>query len=565
MAEQVLDQGAPVEPLSGIAGVPSVALTDVTDGPRYGAIDVYHRHFLLTQDDGCLFDWDGYIRGYGPRTVVAPGWYVPLAQRRPLVFLPLSQFIVGRLTAMTLGVDNEPTITVAGDEDAEALARALAKSCRLFAQAIEARDLGGACGSVVLSYGFVEGEPRVEIHNAKDCRVLTWADRAELVVGSFLKTYAYTEEVIDERTGRFVDRRFFYARFIDGDRDLVWERIPEHIARDPKWATLSKPDREAPVLGGVCPVVWIQNRPQTAGAAHPRAPYDGPSDYEGLCDDLATAHRLKSATVKGTIANVDPTLVVKTEQKQNTGSVRKGSGAAIYSPGGAEYLSLPGDAMTAAKETLRECRADILDAAGVVAPSNEEIASAAKSAAALRILFAPMTAVCSLLRVSYGKGLEQVLRGLLRLAREIGVESLSLPVEYERLEGDDGAEMIAIKLTPGSSDDVRLVWPPFFSPTWTDKQLAVTAAKEASGGKPVISHRTAVQAVAQLFGVEDPDEELEHIEEDSDRALDREVQALTMGQGADPGDPGDDDGEEGPGARGPAGGPGTTKPEADGG
>lgn len=572
-----------VEPRSGVGDIPRIALTDVTDGPRYTELNRYESQLRLTQDNDKLYDWNGYFRGFGPMAAIKPGWYVPLSMRKPSVMMPLAKFITGRLTSMTLGVDSEPVVAVEGDEEAEAYVRALATASKLFVRGIEARNLGGACGSVAISYGFVEGGPRVEIHNPKHCRVLTWEDRSELVVGSFLKTYVYVEEDLDEKTGRPVQKRYFYARFIDSTRDLVWERIPEDQARDKNWSTLTVPDREATVIGGRCPVVWVQNHPHTSGAEPPRAPYDGPSDYDGMCDDMEQAHRLKSATTKGTIANVDPTLVVKDAKGANSGTVRKGSGAAIYSKGGAEYLALPGDAMLAAESRLKGLRGDVLDAASVVAPAVEDVASAAKSAAALRIIFAPMTAVCTVLRASYGEGFERVLVGLLRMARASG-DSIDLPLQYERLEapepekeGDERgeAEMVEIELVPGESEQVRLIWPPFFSPTWTDKQLAVTASKDANGGKPVISHRTAVRAVAQLFGVEDPDAELESIEEDSDRGLDREMQALATARGPEPG-PADpfgnkpdgskpnEDGEKGPGARAD-GGPGTKKPEADGG
>jgi hypothetical protein len=573
-----------IDPRSGFGDIPRVALTDVTDGPRFAELDRYESHFRLTQDDDKLYDWNGYFRGYGPLAAIKPGWYVPLSMRRPSAMMPVARFIVGRLTSMTLGVDNEPTITVEGDEEAEAYVRALCEASQLFVRAIEARDLGGSCGAVALSYGFVDGKPRVEVHNPKHCRILTWTDRAELVVGAFLKAYAYTEEELDPKTGRPVEKRYFYARFIDATRDLAWNRIPEDLARAPEWATLVAPDRMATVVGGACPVVWIQNHPQTASAEAPRAVYDGPSDYEGQCDNLSECHRLKSATVKGTISNVDPTLVIMSDQKANTGNVRKGSGSAIYSSGGAEYLTLPGDAMTAAQEQLRGLRSDVLDAAGVVAPSPEHVASAATSAAALRIIFAPMTAVCAVLRASYGAGFERVLVGLLRTARALESDTIELPKRFERLEpkkpaeGEPGhkaeeaeAEIVEIELTPGTSEQVRLIWPPFFSPTWTDKKMAVDAAKAANGGKSVVSHRTSVRAVGQLFGVEDPEAELEAIEADADRGLDREIQALAASRGPEKQGPfddeleaDDDDGEKGPGARAD-GGPGTKKPESDGG
>lgn len=546
-------------------GLPRVALTEITGGDRYRALNMYDSHYFLTQDNDKLYDWDGYMIHYGRANPISPGVYVPMSQRRPSVFMPVARFIVSRLTSMMMGVDSEPRLTVEGDENAEHYVRTLAEESGLFVRFIEARDLGGACGSVAVSYGFVDGRPRIEVHNAKHCWVTSWDDRAELRVGSMIKAYSYTEVTLEEGSSRPKEDVFWYARYIDGERDMVWERVPEHFAADPDWARILPPDRETPMVGGMCPVIWIQNRPQTASAEHPRAPHDGPSDYEGMCDALEELHRLRSSASKGTKANTEPTLVIRAEQRHNTAPVRKGSGVSIFAEGGADYLSLPGDAMAAARDMMREIRSDVLDSAGVVAPSFEDVAASAKSAAALRIIYAPMTSVCELLRASYGQAMERVLKGLLRQAKALPRDAVQLPKQHVREPADDGNEeaeptSLFVVPVPGNSEEVRVVWPPFFSPTWTDKQIAVETAKSAAGGRSVISHRTAVQSVSQLFGVEDPDQEMESIEEDSERGIDMEMRAFEARQPM----PDEEEDEPGQGARAD-GGPATDKTESDGG
>jgi hypothetical protein len=182
-----------------------------------------------------------------------------------------------------------------------------------------------------------------------------------------------------------------------------------------------------------------------------------------------------------------------------------------------------------------------------------------------------MTAVSSILRAQYGDGIERILIGLLRMARSsIGVgQEITLPdrLEVEKPnENDEKEERIEtwVPQVPGESERVSLAWPPYFSPTWTDKKIAVDAAKGASGATRLISQKTAVESIASLFGVEDPVAELEEIETDNDAAFDRELDVINGARAFQTQDEDEDDEEEGGGARAD-GGPGTKKPEADGG
>ena len=64
--------------------------------------------------------------------------------------------------------------------------------------------------------------------------------------------------------------------------------------------------------------------------------------------------------------------------------------------------------------------------------------------------------------------------------------------------------------------------------TGADCAAAVTAAQTAAGGKPIVSQRTAVRAVAQLFGVTDVEEELHEMQMDSEKAMDADARKLAM-------------------------------------
>lgn len=508
--------------------IPRQPLASMCEGPRFHHMDRLEAYYRGAQDDAKSYDWDGRFRGY-QFSSVAPGWEVPLSQRRPNARYELARIVVSRLTNMSLGGEAWPDINVEGDPDAQDYVRALAKASDLQARLAEARSLGGATGTACLSLGFVEGCPRIETHNAKHCLVLTWEDMATFRPQQVLKAYSFKRPKIDPQDGKVKLMTFWYARYWDTEREIIWREIPQRVAKLPTWADWVGPDgagrREMRHGYGFTPFYWIQNLPDSQEL-------DGLGDYEGQTDMLDQFNQLLSSTVKGAIANVDPTLVVMDDPESNEGHLQKGSGAAIYSKGGAKYLELEGSAIRAARELLTDLREMFLDAAQVVLPQAEKLTSKAQSAAAMRIVYQPMMARCDQLRDQYGEGgLVLILTDMLRVARQIeeappelieledGTREERKPsVTLPPRQDDDGEERPHV---PGKGENVTLNWAPYFSPTMQDLKAAAETAQLAGGGQPLISHRSAVEFVARHFGVEDVEKELAEMAVEADERAER--------------------------------------------
>jgi hypothetical protein len=518
------------------ADMPHGPLCDLCQTDRLHYLDRLEAYFRGRQDEGKLYDWDGNFRGYGDEADIQPGYYVPLRRRKPSARYDLGRLIVRRLTAMVFGQGRWPLLTVEDDPATEDFARELVRASSLPARMVEARDLGGAMGTGVLSYAFVRGHPRVEVHNAKHCRVLEWSDRTEFRPAAVLKAYRYEEEVWDGT--RWKEQALYYARLWTLTDEIEWEPIPEEQARSPLWWRL--PSHRVTHGVGTCPIVWVQNAPDSQEI-------DGEGDYEGGLTELFDEVNLTlSANTKGTRANVDPTLVVKASHKLNLGSIRKGSENAIFAEGGADYLELRGDAMRAARDLCNDLSQKALDVAQVILADPEKLSGAAQSAAALRILYAPMLSRCDVLREQYGQAIVAVVEGLLEMARHYGqvreegggYVELAPRFEVETVEveeeGENGQPMTRLEQQrrqiarePGEGEQIRLAWPPYFPPTWQDKKTATEAAKLANGGKAVLSQRTSLEAVAGLYGVEDLEAELHEMHEDSERAIEAAQKAFT--------------------------------------
>lgn len=503
-----------------------VSLSALCEGQRFRELDRKESYFRTTQDDHKQYTWEGMFSGYGGGSkypgdvLVQPGFYVMHSQRRPLARYDLARVIVKRLSSFTFGEGHFPEID-GGDEETTAALRDIVEKSRLRPTLMDVRDLGGSEGTSCMSIGLVNGAPRFEAHNAKHCTVLSWSDRSTFVVGSVLKAYLFPRRVIDG--DKVVTKDFFYARYWDEEVEIVWEPMLADIARSPNWS-----QQPAEVIRhglGFCPFYWIQN-------IHDSVDPDGDSDYEGQHENLDEVNRLLSATSSGTRSSVDPTLVVRDQPINNPGTLRKGHENAIFSPGGAEYLELRGTSQQAAARVLQDLKQAIQDACGVVLVDPKEISGAAQSAAAMRIIYAPMLATVDKLREQYGEyAIRRPLLGMLRLLRKRAGEESDV---LDETTGEIVRKRVALdiprsgdKYALGEAESIKLKWPPYFAPTWPDIQAATTATQAANGGKPLITRKTATQAVAQLFGVTDVEEELKEMDKQAEEETQRQMDVMS--------------------------------------
>lgn len=511
--------------------LPQVPLRQLVETDRFWAMDRLDQYIGNKQDEWKRFDWWGNMRLPGVRGLAplpnAPGFFVSLDQRFPSARKNLAHLIVSRLTQMSLDGSAFPAIHVEGDEQAQTALREWSKIMELPQKVAEARSKGGANGTACWTLGVSNARFVVDVHNAKHMTVLSWADRQKLIPASAFKAYLFRQDVFEGNQRKSKD--FWYVRYWNQRLDITWEAIPAEMADRPDWSKLP-PSFIGEHNFGFCPVYWIQNLPESEDV-------DGQGDYEGTEDDFDEYNRLLSAASNGTIKNVDPTLVIHDEDDGER--KQTGSNAVLFAKGGAEYLELKGTAVTASLELLNELRVSILEECQVVNPREDKITGAAQSAAAMRILYAPMISRCNKIRTQYGSGIVRTLQDLLTVAR-----SYRTPVDIFNEAGvvvGQSRYAFAPDLDPGIAELVTLKWPEYFQPTSQDIKDSVTTAKLASGDRPVISHETAVGYTANLFNVQDVEKELAMIDEDADADMERQKEALKTEVSITGGDKGPDE------------------------
>ncbi len=502
-----------------------VNLVELCESGRFFELDKYESYLYAAQDFAKRYDWDGKIVSDGAAPM-HPGWVVPLAQRKPCARYDLSKVIVKRFTALLFGTERFPEFTTPGDPEAEEYVKGILEATRFQLRSIHARNLGGATGGVGMSFAVIEGKLKVEVHNAKHCTTLDWRDRTELRPSAVLKAYKFPKRVFDPTSNKLKMVDYFYVRLWTEAFEQVWEPIPFSIANTTGWS--GSPSQTVAHPFRFCPFYWAQNLPNDEDE-------DGFSDYHGLLDNLDEMNRLTSAAVRAVKANSDPTFVVKIDPQYKEEQIQKGQGAAIFSPGGAEYVVLPPHTIEAITKTKEDLRQATLDTASVVVADPEKLAGAAQSAAAMRILYAPMLAQCDIYREQYGELLiKPMIRDILRACRILIAAGMTVDIPPRVQHSDDGKTSKVIDRLPGKSDHIVLNWNPYFTPTWTDIKSASEAAKLANGDKPIISQRTAIAATQSLWGVENVDDELVSIHDEADEAMERANKAMGLVPGEGP-------------------------------
>jgi len=492
----------------------------VLDGDRFRELDHKQSYFDCTQHDYKRYDFDGRIIS-SPRSQQPflsgekSSWYVPLGMRRPSAPYRLNKVIVESFTNLLFGENRFPGIRVEGDSKTEDFLQTVARVGRLSLKMIQARNLGGAMGTVGLSWCYRNGKPRFDVHNAKHLYVHSWDDR-DMLIPKHITEVQRLERV--EWTGKAFDRvAYWHRRDWTPDWDIVFKPVLSEQGKAPFW----EPDMHASVNHNdrLTHFTWVQNLPSESD--------DGQADCEGLFDSFDAVDLLFSVITRGATLNLDPTLKLKLDPDLvNRMGVKKGTDNALIvgKDGDASYMEMTGSSIDMGLRLLDAKRRAILEAAQCIVPNPNEVAAQGISSVAIKAMFAPMTSKCDVLREQYGAALTQTLEPMLVVAQqrskarvivtdadgkeEEGELVINLPpiVSKEAILDANGVPTGEDKVTrtkrePGEGGELDLRWPAYFPPTPDDQNKVATTLQIATGGKSFMSRQTATELTAASFNV----------------------------------------------------------------
>lgn len=521
-------------------------------GPRYAVLDRHQAYFKATQHDWKRFDFDGRIISSGIAGMTQPlisaeraPFYVPLRERRPSATDRVGKIIVNRFTDMLFGGHRFPALN-SYDPLTQDFSRTLADVANLRTTAIQLRDIGGSVGTTGLSWCYIGGKPIVEAHNGKNLCVHEWESRTELIPRHVSEVFLFDQDDWDDRKRKWVRNLYWQRRDWLPNADLTFKPALFDRNADPHWEI--DESRSVQHDDGLCHLVWTQNLPNSEDI-------DGFADYDGQLENMDKLDELVSVIMRGATLNLDPTVVLGVDPDLlNRRGISKGSdNALVVGTGGtASYMELNGASLVAGNALVKDRKASILDACQCVVLDPATLAAQGVSSVALRLVFSPMTAKSDVHRTQYGSAIKRVSEYMVAVARQktrtkvFGADAQGNLVEHEqeirlppRVEEQPvvdpiteevlGTKTVRIARDPGEATEIDVAWSDYFKPTPADRQTETTTLSTATGGKKVISQRTAVEKVSATYEV-DPTEELVRIRQEE--AQDAERRSIDPGAGA---------------------------------
>jgi hypothetical protein len=525
-----------------------IGVDNIDCSERYRDLDWLQSHYDCAQHDYKRYDFDGRIINAGPikqQPFIAEqaGYFIPLRQRRPSAPVRMAKIIVDAFTSLVFGDDRFPHIVVPGDSKSGDFKEALVKEAGLKTMMVQARNLGGAMGSVALSWYYKNGLPRVRVQNAKNLWVQEWRDRDQLIPAWVTQIYKNYVDEFDFKTRKYEKKWFWYRRDWTLDEEVVFKPVPYEGPKEPEWLSYLEQSKTIRHNDGICHVIWIQN--------FPAEEVDGQSDFQGQTESLESLDILNSVLVRGTTLNLDPTVLLKMDPAllKAAGGLQKGSdNALIVGEGGdASYMEIAGGSVDAGTKLFQQLRQSILEAAQCVIPDPNEVAAGSVSSVALKTIYRPMTSRAGVLRAQYGQAITRLLEQQSQVARIRSKEVVSVPSDVEGEEekqipfvalpprvveepvldamgkptGEQSIEFVDRE--PGESDAIDLTWPDWFPSTPQDRSQVATTLQIATGGKAFISKQSAVKEFASYMN-RDPHEEWQLVNGDAQEDHEKELQ-----------------------------------------
>jgi hypothetical protein len=454
-----------------------------------------HRLLALTRVlDGTLYDELKYAFSEEKNKADE---YLPLAWRRPSTRTRFCHTVVSDSVSLLFSEGHFPAIDCEDEATREAL-ETVVKEASLNLVMINAATRGSV-GSVCILLRVLNARVFIDVMSTAYLKP-TWQEKAPDTLESVKERYKIKGAALQDAGYTIADddlrTEFWFQR--------IWDQTSETWYVPQKVKDAKKKDAQPPQVDttrtvkhsfGFVPMVWVKNLP-------------GGDDVDGCptfpteaIDTQIEADYLLSQGGRGLKYQSDPTLHIKEPafNPQGQGALVKGAANAIITgaEGDAKLLEITGDSATAVMEWVKALRELALEGMGGNR-SNADKLSAAQSGRAMELMNQSLIWLADKLRISYGEG------ALLDLLLMVVKASDKFPLKNKK--GDDLGKI-------DQKVAISLKWPPWYPPTYADKQTQATTLDTLRGGG-LMSQETAVESLAEVYDIEDVKKELTDIASD---------------------------------------------------
>ncbi len=497
---------------------------------------------------------DRYVEG--TQYLGRPDWFStekPLFERAPCVVYPIVRSAIDSNTDLVLGEGRFPSIAVPSSDDvfddagvsedeAKVVNRWLVElenHARLRAVAREVFQSSQSCGSACAVVALRRGTLVVDTLRASWCtpKLDANGDVLELVV-----EYPFLRQ-LQRPDGKWGVEAMLYRRTIDAQKDITFKPAKLENDAKPKWTV----DVEVTHGLGFCPVVWYAH----AKGCSTVADVDGHAIHEHLTDeitalDFALSQKHRAAlyagdpqwTECGVEAGSNPSSAARMPMSMPAtmtggpvsagnpvtsryadvnprGNVRKKSPGDVWQYAASDVKvqlhALPGDALDSIDKHARDLKTKISEGLGVVFIDLQEMhAMSSLSGRTLDALRSRQLDRCDSYRADFGdKALRPIVTMLMRM---VATRPLGL-----RVPGIAKVRGLLVQILERGIL-LRLDWGPYSRPEPEEALALVQMAVQAKEGG-LATKRSAVVMVKDVLGIDDVDEHMAKLEEESAKAM----------------------------------------------
>lgn len=425
------------------------------------------------------------------------GQYIPLARRRPSVKYNICKIISDESIAMLFGEGHFPIVRCE-DENTEKFLQYITRKINLPEYMINSARYG-CVGSVCIAIKVLEKKIFLEIiqtknsypyFNIKNPDQLIKVEQKKAIDGNTLVSYGYNikkEELNDffyvKREWTETEEIFYMPYLCSSDKDQDFKPTKDI-------------ERSSVHNFGFVPIIWIKN----ITSCH----IDGHSTFGDITDIQIEIDYQLSQNGRLLKYNSDPTLVVKNPTSLEGNQLMKGIGIlSLDEKGDAYYAEMSGKSTQAVMDYVKQLREYAIEVCRGNRTSPDKIQNA-QSGKALEMLNMPLIGLVGEMRLTYGGALLKIYEMILKIYM-LGIYDMDI--------GPD---------EPTSADaDLTLDWPDWYPQSSMEKlqeAQALTTYKAAG----LLSIETAINNIADEYNILDTDQEINQIDEDTDKKIEND-------------------------------------------
>lgn len=418
------------------------------------------------------------------------GGYIPLIKRRPSVKYGLCRIVVNELASMLFSETHFPSVnTATNNENLENFIEEVKRKSGLRLKMINAAKTG-AVGSVAIVVKVIDGLFQFEILKTRYLTP-TFDERHHQVLQKLVeKRYCKGEDLV--QIGYEIPRDRFQSEYClarewNYNAEIYYLPFIESDEEENKWKI--DPVRSSTHDLGFVPVCWIKNPDDGEDFL------DGQCFFEPIVDIGIEIDYQLSQHGRLLKYNSDPTLVIRDPSAIDDKQIMKGINALMLgADSDAKLLQIDNAATAAVLEYVNRLRQLGLEVVRADRSNPDKLLSG-HSGIALKMINRPLLSFVDEMRIAYGDlGLLEIYKIILKI-----VASKKVALNYDvKFNVNDCCE------------DLLLDWPQFYPLTEQDKKsTAETLDKLTNSG--IISHKTALENIAEEYGVTNIDEEIKEV------------------------------------------------------